>query len=215
MLESYIFARDQHLAPGGIMFPKSGSIVVAPFSDQFLHEQQKEKASFWNNENFYGYNISSLKDESSRQYFSQVIIDCFDPSIIISDDRSTFNFDFTTITGEQLKQFEIPLMFAVSDTSILSGMACWFNVDLSGSKAEVVLSTAPECPQTHWYQTRLLLEHPLAVNRGQKLSGYLKFTANAHSSYNIDMRLEIDGTSNPIIVSENKHIALHQQAWLY
>lgn len=215
MLESYIIARDRHLAPGGAMFPQSASIVVAPFSDICLHDEQKAKASFWSTENFYGYNVSSLKDESSRQYFSQVIIDCFDSSILISDDRSTFDFDFKTITTEKLKRFEIPLKFEITKTSLLTGLACWFTIDLSGSEAKVILSTAPECPRTHWHQTRLLLEHPLAVNRGQSLSGSLKFQANAHSSYNIVMQLKLDGTNNPIIITENKNIALHQQVWQY
>lgn len=57
--------------------------------------------------------------------------------------------------------------FSVTKTSLCHGVGCWFDLTFSGSESIVTLSTAPEAPQTHWYQCRLMLETPLAVNATQ------------------------------------------------
>ena len=62
----------------------------------------------------------------------------------------------------------LPLQrFSVAKTSLCHGLGCWFDLTFSGSESIVTLSTAPEAPQTHWYQCRLMLETPLAVNATQ------------------------------------------------
>ena len=70
-----------------------------------------------------------------------------------------------------------------------------------GTQEPVSLSTSPESPGTHWYQCRLLLKEPLAVNKGQSVSGELKFVANESFSYDIDLTIKLDGTD---IVLNNK-----------
>ena len=40
MLESYVIAREKFLKPGGLMFPTTGSIVLAPLSDEVLYNEQ-------------------------------------------------------------------------------------------------------------------------------------------------------------------------------
>jgi histone-arginine methyltransferase CARM1 len=52
-----------------------------------------------------------------------------------------------------------------------------------------VLSTSPHNPPTHWYQVRLLLPEPLAINKGKKVYGQLKFKANDKQSYEIKLRV--------------------------
>jgi hypothetical protein len=56
-------------------------------------------------------------------------------------------------------------------TALMHGFAGWFDLDFCGSTETVHFSTAPECPGTHWYQCRLLFREPLAVNRGQTVTG--------------------------------------------
>jgi histone-arginine methyltransferase CARM1 len=89
----------------------------------------------------------------------------------------------------------------------MHGIGGWFDINFIGSTENVVLSTAPECPGTHWYQCRLLFPDPIAVNRGQYVSGSLIFEANEKFSYYVYMTARIDGTE---VVSENK-INLHDQ----
>jgi len=69
----------------------------------------------------------------------------------------------------------------------MHGLACWFSVDFCGSTSTVVLSTGPQDPGTHWYQCRLLLKTPIAVNATQSVSGNMHFVANTKFSYDVDL----------------------------
>lgn len=51
------------------------------------------------------------------------------------------------------------------------------------------MSTSPRYPPTHWQQARLLLPEPLAVNRGQMVTGWMKFKVNEQRSYDIEAEL--------------------------
>lgn len=60
-------------------------------------------------------------------------------------------------------------------------------MNFKGSSAEVVLSTAPYSSGTHWYQCRLCIENPIAVNVGQSVSGVLDLKVNDDKSYDINL----------------------------
>ena len=65
----------------------------------------------------------------------------------------------------------------------------WFDCTFPGSNREIVLSTSPTDPLTHWYQVRCLLRSPLAMGVGHRLTGKLLFEANEARGYNIHMTL--------------------------
>lgn len=77
----------------------------------------------------------------------------------------------------------------------MHGLGCWFDIAFQGTAATVVLSTSPGSPGTHWYQCRLLLPEPIAVNRGQVVSGSLAFKANEHFSYDLTLTARLEGTA--------------------
>jgi hypothetical protein len=54
-VESFVLARDHYLRPGGHIFPSTGSIHLAPFSDAQLWHETKNKARWWQQDNFFGY----------------------------------------------------------------------------------------------------------------------------------------------------------------
>jgi histone-arginine methyltransferase CARM1 len=83
----------------------------------------------------------------------------------------------------------------------MHGLAGWFDMDFLGSQETVTLPTGPQCPGTHWYQCRLLLLEPIAVNKGQVVTGKLHFHANEFFSYFIDMTVGIEGTD---VISQNR-----------
>lgn len=85
--------------------------------------------------------------------------------------------------------------------AMLHGMAGWFDITFDGSTEKIVLDTAPECPGTHWYQCRLLLLEPIAVNRGQRIVGSVDFRANEGFSYDVFLEIQIEGTS---VISKNR-----------
>ena len=65
---------------------------------------------------------------------------------------------------------------------------------------------------THWYQCRLLLEVPVAVNRGQSVSGSLAFKANESFSYDIVVTAQLDGTS--VVSANTVHLKDQQYSYL-
>jgi len=52
-----------------------------PFSDEALYKEQLLKVSFWDNQNFFGLDMTCLKEEALREKFRQPVIDIYDPNI--------------------------------------------------------------------------------------------------------------------------------------
>ncbi|KAI5451602.1 hypothetical protein NCC49_001586 [Naganishia albida] len=55
----------------------------------------------------------------------------------------------------------------------------------------VTLDTGPFANRTHWQQCRLLLSEPLAVNRGQRVVGSIRFRTNNNRSYDLDLEIRV------------------------
>ncbi|KAJ1395351.1 S-adenosyl-L-methionine-dependent methyltransferase [Sesbania bispinosa] len=72
MLESYVIARDRFLTPTGKMFPGVGRIHMAPFTDEYLFIEIANKALFWQQQNYYGVDLTPLHGTAFQGYFSQV-----------------------------------------------------------------------------------------------------------------------------------------------
>lgn len=211
MLESYAIARDRFLKPDGLMFPTTGSIVLAPFSDDSLYNEQNVKAQFWENSNFFGIDLTPLVDQAQDEYFSQPIVGYFHTSCIISSHRTVHSIDFQRVSCLELQNFEINFSFRIDKTSIMHGIAGWFDINFVGKDCTVVLSTSPEAPGTHWYQCRLLFKEPIAVNKGQYVIGTLNFEANEKFSYNLVLNARIDGTT----IEASNRLNLHDQHYHY
>lgn len=223
MLESYVTARHRFLKPGGLMMPSTGSIVLCPFVDEALYKEHCARAAFWETNNFFGIDISSVGPQAYSEYFSQAIVGYVDPNNLLSQERVKHTFDFHTVENSELQNFKIDFQFTISKTctysegmacrclisnrldllslAMLHGMAGWFDITFDGSTEKIVLDTAPECPGTHWYQCRLLLLEPIAVNRGQRIVGSVDFRANEGFSYDVFLEIQIEGTS---VISKNR-----------
>ncbi|CAG8449769.1 1911_t:CDS:2 [Diversispora eburnea] len=71
MLESYLYARDTFLKPGGTLFPSTGSISLAPFTDAALWSETMSKARFWEQNSFYGVDLSALYGDAKDEMFGK------------------------------------------------------------------------------------------------------------------------------------------------
>ena len=211
MLESYVTARERFLKPNGIMMPTTGSIVLAPFTDDALYRDQLAKISFWSSTDFYGIDLTPALGKANIEYFSQPVVGYVAVNSIISTQRIVHEINFNRVTADELKSFTVSFSFSIDKTSIMHGIVGWFDINFIGSSENVLLSTAPDFPGTHWYQCRMLLYDPIAVNKGQTISGELYFEANDKFSYNIDMKVTLDGTQ---VTSQNR-IYLHDQMYNY
>ncbi|KAJ1910439.1 hypothetical protein H4219_006210 [Mycoemilia scoparia] len=209
MLESYIYARDKFLKPGGVMFPSSGSIRLVPISDSSLWSETMTKVRFWEQRQFYGVDLRPFMPCAYDEFFSAPVVGCFSPRTILADPNQGaggFTIDFNTVTMDELKSFTIVVDWNIKYTSIMHGIGGWFDISFTPPKSsnysngdyettsqatKVTLSTSPNDPATHWQQVRLLFPTPLAVNAGQRLKGFIEFNVNDHRSYDIVAHLAV------------------------
>lgn len=219
MLESYMIARQMFLKPGGKMFPNSGTIFAAPFTDQTLWQEQINKIAFWYNTDFFGLDISCLADAAASDHFAQPVVGYVEPSSLMSSATATKVIDFEKDEPESLHSMDLPFDFVVSKTGICHGLALWFDVAFDGTTFKSVLSTAPGQPGTHWYQCRLLLKDPIAVNAKQRISGNLHMEANARYSYNLTLKMQLAGsaagTADGVPIESEVHVSLQDQMYSY
>lgn len=201
MLESYIISRDRFLNPNGKMFPSLGRIHMAPFSDEYLHVEIASKALFWQQPNYYGVDLTALYDTAFQGYFSQPVVDAFDPRLLVAPSIS-HTIDFTRIKEEEFYEINIPLNFTATMATRIHGLACWFDVLFNGSSVQRWLTTAPGAPTTHWYQLRCVLSQPLYVMAGQVITGHLNMVAHGAQSYilNLTMSVKMWGGSGQAVV---------------
>ncbi|TQD89945.1 hypothetical protein C1H46_024500 [Malus baccata] len=188
MLETYVIARDRFLQPNGKMFPTLGRIHMAPFSDEYLFVEIANKALFWQQPNYYGVDLQPLYGSAFQGYFSQPVVDAFDPRLLVAPSMSHV-IDFTKISEEDLYEIDIPLRFTAAVGTRVHGLACWFDVLFDGSTVQRWLTTAPGAPTTHWYQLRCVLAQPIYVMAGQEITGRLHMVAHNAQSYTMYLTL--------------------------
>uniref|UniRef100_A0A0D6R4U0 type I protein arginine methyltransferase n=2 Tax=Araucaria cunninghamii TaxID=56994 RepID=A0A0D6R4U0_ARACU len=188
MLESYVIARDRFLSPVGKMFPTVGRIHMAPFSDEYLYVEIANKALFWQQQNYYGVDLTPLHGSAFHGYFAQPVVDAFDPRMLVAP-SIYHTIDFTKVKEEELYEIDIPLNFTASVGTRVHGLACWFDVLFNGSAVQRWLTTGPGAPTTHWYQLRCVLSQPLYVMAGQAITGQLHMVAHSAQSYTIHLTM--------------------------
>ena len=62
------------------MYPNEGYLCIAPFYDEQLYSEQVRKVNFWDNTNFHGFNLSSVKEQALDEKLRQPIIEIYDPT---------------------------------------------------------------------------------------------------------------------------------------
>ncbi|KIR97571.1 histone-arginine methyltransferase CARM1 [Cryptococcus deuterogattii 2001/935-1] len=128
MVESFILARDLFLKPGGQLLPSAGHIFFCPFSDESLYNETDQKAQFFNN-TLFGTDFSELYNAAREEVFAQPVVGMFPPTSLISTACAPKSFDFYTCSNADLLEFTIPIDFIVSRTSLVHGLASWFDLD--------------------------------------------------------------------------------------
>lgn len=184
-----------------------------------LWQEQINKIAFWYNTDFFGLDISCLADAAASDHFAQPVVGYVEPSSLMSSATATKVIDFEKDEPESLHSMDLPFDFVVSKTGICHGLALWFDVAFDGTTFKSVLSTAPGQPGTHWYQCRLLLKDPIAVNAKQRISGNLHMEANARYSYNLTLKMQLAGsaagTADGVPIESEVHVSLQDQMYSY
>ncbi|KAG9286827.1 hypothetical protein G9A89_012377 [Geosiphon pyriformis] len=213
MLESFLFARNTYLKPGGTLFPSKGSIHLAPFTDAALWSETMGKVRFWEQNSFFGIDLSTLYNDAWDEMFGMPVVGSFDPRTLIAPANSGgYVVDFYTVTIEELQDMTIPFTWQAHYTGIIHGIAGWFDLYFAPSSSvldgsAINMSTSPTSERTHWQQIRFLLKEPLAVNAGQTVQGWMRCVVNEMRSYTVEMEIlvgegELSNPHTPLIFNK-------------
>ena len=73
---------------------------MAPFSDEYLWAEVASKALFWQQASYYGVDLTPLHREATHAYFSQPVVDAFDPRLLVAPTVThTIDFSSATVRG--------------------------------------------------------------------------------------------------------------------
>jgi type I protein arginine methyltransferase len=129
------------------------------------------------------------------------------------------SIDFARDDPASIHVMSLPFEFVASRTGLCHGIAAWFDVTFAGSTSVFVLQTGPRDAGTHWYQCRLLLRTPLAVNAGQRISGTLHMVANERWSYDLSLTMSLPGSEHTaadgVAISAVATAGLQDQLYYY
>lgn len=112
-------------------------------------------------------------------------------SLTKNPERLIFDFENGGCTLKDLQEIDFFFRHRIETTGLIHGYAVYFDAIFKGSQKYVVLTTSPQAPPTHWWQTRFLLREPLAVNRGQLVNGYLKMRANKEQTFDATIKVDL------------------------
>jgi len=196
MVETFLRARDRFLRPGGALFPATGRVWLAPFSDRELYTSRLARLSFWRRTDFLGVDFSSLAETAAEELFAQPAVGLVPPNLLMAS-PVVFSYDFRSLELDALAEIRLPFRFLAAHPGEISGLAGWFDVTFEGSVERVRLTTAPDAPPTHWAQMRFVFTEPVPIQIGQRFEGSLVLRANQHASYTAQFEGKVRGHSLP------------------
>ncbi|HVQ09487.1 MAG TPA: 50S ribosomal protein L11 methyltransferase [Allosphingosinicella sp.] len=159
MLGAVLWARDHLLKPGGRMIPATVEAVLAPVATSL-----RPDSGFFHRRP-YDLELGPLAEDVVNELFMlrrQIRAkDIAAPPqrLWVTDTRN----DPPTVVRQP---YEATLGFVLRKRAKVSALAAWFRSDLGGG---VVLTNAPDAPETHWGQLMLPLDREMELARGARL----------------------------------------------
>lgn len=168
MLDSVLVARDKFLKEDGVLFPDRCELFAAPCSLPSLNSRWDDVCDV---------SMSLFAYALRKSYSGRPKIMSVPAEDLLTEGHSLVAYSLKYVTTEELD--DIPCkFFAVSKVDAqYEGICMWFTVTfpaLSPGSQEVVLSTASDCPATHWEQTVIVLQDELIVEKDTLMIGSLK-----------------------------------------
>ncbi|KAH9580920.1 hypothetical protein LSM04_005051 [Trypanosoma melophagium] len=206
MLLSVIRARDffdevNHLL--GIsrrmeIVPERATIHVAPINCDSYYKERFHK--FWGELDGIDFTRYGKLECEARFENTSPLIDVIPSSCLLHEGVKFADFDLSTITQDALGVISSEIHFDLRSSSVfqrqvlpdptrciavIDGFTIWFDVHFR----DLVLSTSPYCPPTHWKQATILLP---SLVRSEKL---LSFTLAEDAV--LDVTLTLSATDDP------------------
>lgn len=156
VFRSTIDARRRFLKPGGKLIPDWLELYLVPVESEAIWE---ERVGFWRN-GLGGLDFSAVEGHAVSQRY---ITDCASKVSELAAPSMIAHISFSEVD-------KVPSVFhgesAIGKTGNLHGLVGYFRTGLSSG---VVLSTAPEEPQTHWRQTFFPMQEAVSVEVGDEV----------------------------------------------
>ncbi|KAI9363462.1 S-adenosyl-L-methionine-dependent methyltransferase [Zopfochytrium polystomum] len=179
MLNTVLYARDQYLAPGGLIFPDKATMLITAIEDG---EYKSEKIGFW--DNVYGFNMSHIKSLALRE----PLVDTVDSNAIVTDAFTFRSIDLYTVKVEDL-EFSVPFEIVAARNDFIHAFICYFDIQFTACHKMVQFSTGPRSPYTHWKQTVFYTDQPIMVKAGEKITGTFGLLTNKKNNRDLDITI--------------------------
>ncbi len=156
LLAPLLTARDRWLKPQGRMLPNRVTVWLAPVSSQGLHWDR----SFWLNRP-YDLDMSLLGEDlpTSMQEVS--------PEGLLAAPAKMWILEMVDFPFEEAaRPLTADLTFLIDRDAVVNALASWFWADFGDG---LVLTNAPDAPETHWGQFLAPLRDPQPVTAGSLL----------------------------------------------
>jgi hypothetical protein len=133
--------------------------------------------TFW--EDVYGLDFSALIPAAKRDWHADPPVQTVPADKLASEPVDAIEpIDCATVELERLYEpIAGDVRMVASRTCDVHGLALWFDVDFYG---KVKLSTGPDADSTHWYQTVLMFDEPVAMREGDALCGTIELEPGAN-----------------------------------
>lgn len=155
MLDSVLFARDNFLKEGGLMFPSECSIYVAPCSIPLRFEN-------W--ESVDGVRLTAFARYLRKQTATKPQIMTIHPDNLLHEGLLVHWMNLKEVDSAELEELVFEEVLTTEVSGVHQGFCIWFDCTFpssSGSDSDIenriVLSTSPHAQKTHWEQCVLVL----------------------------------------------------------
>ncbi|XP_063796172.1 protein arginine N-methyltransferase 6 [Pseudophryne corroboree] len=173
MLSSVLYARDRWLKPGGLIFPSTADIFIAPVNDTVV----ESRLDFWSDvKDMYGVDMTCVQSFARKCIMSQDLAVCsVYPENVLSHPVRFASLNLTSATQEDIGNITGSFQFHCFGSSLMHGFVIWFSVTFPGENG-VSLTTSPYGEETHWKQTVLYLDEEVQVQQDTEINGEIKMS---------------------------------------
>lgn len=192
MLSAVIHVRNAWLKPGGKMLPSSVDVMLAPIDDSEMYYDHGP--GFWEKNKIHGIDFSSFTQKELQMGLANQLN--IPNKFLLAPGKSIHHLK-TDIAKQGDEWCSGTLEYEINREGILNGFAGWFSTQLSPN---VVLDTAPHCPETHWKQT-CFPYYPIAVSTGQTLKIDYKMDEPFEGSRLMELTIRVDSHEIKYVVS--------------
>ncbi|TKC35346.1 hypothetical protein EI555_008954, partial [Monodon monoceros] len=177
MIESILYARDAWLKEDGVIWPTTAALHLVPCS---ADRDYRSKVLFW--DNAYEFDLSALKSLAIKEFFSKPKYNhILKPEDCLSEPCTILQLDMRTVQIADLEMMKGELHFDIKKAGTLHGFTAWFSVqfqNLEEDEPQLVLSTGPLHPTTHWKQVLFMMDEPVSVLAGDVVTGSVVLQRN-------------------------------------